>query len=33
MRRIPELVLVDANRAADEVAEDVVTELGSVARA
>jgi tRNA dimethylallyltransferase len=33
MRRIPELVLVDANRAADEIAEDVVTELGSVARA
>jgi tRNA A37 N6-isopentenylltransferase MiaA len=33
MRRIPGLVLVDANRPADEVAEDVVTELGSVARA
>jgi len=33
MRRIPGLVLVDANRPADEVAEEVVTELGSVARA
>ena len=33
MRRIPGLVLVDANRPADEVAEDVVTELGSVAPA
>ncbi len=33
MRRIPGLVLVDANRAADEVAEDVVNELGSVAGA
>jgi len=32
MRRIPGLVLVDANRPADEVAENVVTELGSVAR-
>ena len=33
MRRIPGLVLVDANRAADDVAEDVITELGSVAKA
>ena len=33
MRRIPGLVLVDGNRAADDVAEDVITELGSVAKA